>query len=115
MLNRIAGIPHAAFEDDIYAGYFIPKGSVIIPNIWYDPIIVHCETDVEPLNFSQEIPSQSRTVYRSRNLQARPISRQERKGRGDGPAGVRLWFWKKVRYFLCFLSEAHRPSQNMSR
>lgn len=22
-------------EDDIHEGYFIPKGSLIIPNIWY--------------------------------------------------------------------------------
>jgi cytochrome P450 len=28
-------IPHAATEDDIYEGYFIPKGSLILANIWY--------------------------------------------------------------------------------
>ncbi|KAG2749411.1 cytochrome P450 [Suillus brevipes Sb2] len=28
------GIPHASSSDDIYNGYFIPKGTVIISNIW---------------------------------------------------------------------------------
>ncbi|EIW84564.1 cytochrome P450 [Coniophora puteana RWD-64-598 SS2] len=27
------GVPHSSTEDDTYGGYFIPKGSVIIPNI----------------------------------------------------------------------------------
>ncbi|KAF7348419.1 hypothetical protein MSAN_01796100 [Mycena sanguinolenta] len=27
-------IPHAASEDDIYEGYFIPKGTVVLPNVW---------------------------------------------------------------------------------
>ena len=30
------GIPHMSSEDDFYEGYFIPKGSLIMPNIWYD-------------------------------------------------------------------------------
>lgn len=27
-------IPHVAEEDDIYKGYFIPKGSIVYPNVW---------------------------------------------------------------------------------
>ena len=27
-------VPHAATEDEIFEGYFIPAGSVIIPNVW---------------------------------------------------------------------------------
>ena len=27
-------VPHRSIEDDEYRGYFIPKGSIIIPNIW---------------------------------------------------------------------------------
>lgn len=29
------GVPHRLLEDDIYQGYLIPKGSVVISNIWY--------------------------------------------------------------------------------
>ncbi|KAF8079095.1 cytochrome P450 [Lyophyllum atratum] len=28
------GIPHAAWDEDIYNGYYIPKGSVVMANIW---------------------------------------------------------------------------------
>jgi len=28
------GIPHAATNEDVYKGYYIPKGVVIVPNIW---------------------------------------------------------------------------------
>lgn len=27
--------PHMATEDGVYEGYFIPKGALLIPNIWY--------------------------------------------------------------------------------
>lgn len=29
------GLPHASAEDDEYEGYFIPKGTIIMPNAWY--------------------------------------------------------------------------------
>ncbi|VDB97884.1 unnamed protein product [Peniophora sp. CBMAI 1063] len=28
------GIPHRTIEDDVYNGYFIPKGTIVIANIW---------------------------------------------------------------------------------
>ncbi|KAI0793615.1 CyP450 monooxygenase [Fomes fomentarius] len=28
------GLPHTTIQDDEYNGYFIPKGSVIVPNVW---------------------------------------------------------------------------------
>jgi hypothetical protein len=28
------GVAHASTHDDIYEGYFIPGGSVVIANIW---------------------------------------------------------------------------------
>ena len=28
------GIPHYTSEDDVYKGYFIPKGSIVVSNIW---------------------------------------------------------------------------------
>ena len=30
------GFPHSVSEDDIHEGYYIPKGTVVIPNAWYD-------------------------------------------------------------------------------
>ncbi|KAK7035030.1 O-methylsterigmatocystin oxidoreductase [Favolaschia claudopus] len=36
----IVGVPHRAMEDDIYNGYLIPKGSLVIANVWkflHDP------------------------------------------------------------------------------
>jgi Cytochrome P450 len=32
--NRHAGFPHRTTEADIHRGYYIPKGSIIVPNIW---------------------------------------------------------------------------------
>ena len=29
------GIAHRTVEDDEFGGFFIPKGSTLIPNIWY--------------------------------------------------------------------------------
>ncbi|KZV64299.1 cytochrome P450 [Peniophora sp. CONT] len=29
-----SGVPHRSTEDDFYEGYFIPKGALIIPNVW---------------------------------------------------------------------------------
>ena len=28
------GVPHRSLEDDEYRGYFIPKGSLLVANIW---------------------------------------------------------------------------------
>lgn len=30
----IGGVPHSNLQDDVYMGYRIPKGSVVIPNVW---------------------------------------------------------------------------------
>jgi hypothetical protein len=29
-----AAVPHLASDDDVYQGYFIPKGAIVIPNVW---------------------------------------------------------------------------------
>ncbi|KAG2133604.1 cytochrome P450 [Suillus bovinus] len=45
-------IAHCVSEDDIYDGYYIPKGSMIIPNIWFmlnDP-----QTYANPSQFNPE-------------------------------------------------------------
>ncbi|KAG2034085.1 cytochrome P450 [Suillus americanus] len=46
------GFPHCVSEDDIHDGHYIPKGSVVIPNIWFmlhDP-----ERYVNPSQFNPE-------------------------------------------------------------
>lgn len=30
-----SALPHCTTEDDVYEGYFIPKGSVVVGNSWY--------------------------------------------------------------------------------
>ncbi|KAG9317635.1 cytochrome P450 [Chiua virens] len=47
-----SGVPHRTTEDDIHNGYFIPKGSLIMANIWgmlHDP-----RTYAEPSEFNPE-------------------------------------------------------------
>ncbi|KAG1719685.1 cytochrome P450 [Suillus lakei] len=46
------GIPHCVTEDDIHDGYYIPKGSIVIANIWFmlnDP-----RTYANPSQFNPE-------------------------------------------------------------
>jgi len=46
------GVPHVSCQDDIYRGYFIPKGTVILANAWailHDP-----ETYPDPEEFKPE-------------------------------------------------------------
>ncbi|KAF6748927.1 cytochrome P450 [Ephemerocybe angulata] len=46
------GLPHCTTEDDIYEGYFIPKGSKVLANIW---AIVHdSELYPDPFIFNPE-------------------------------------------------------------
>ncbi|KAF9552414.1 cytochrome P450 [Agrocybe pediades] len=30
----LLAVPHTSDEDEIYRGYFIPKGSIVLPNVW---------------------------------------------------------------------------------
>lgn len=46
------GVPHVSTEDDEYRGYFLPKGSIFIANIWY--ILRDPHTYTEPLRFKPE-------------------------------------------------------------
>lgn len=34
-LTRLAGLPHLCRHDDEYKGYFIPAGTLLMPNNWY--------------------------------------------------------------------------------
>ncbi|KAG2077746.1 cytochrome P450 [Suillus decipiens] len=47
-------IPHRVTEDDIHDGYYIPKGSLIIPNIWFmlnDPRTYANPSEFSPARF----------------------------------------------------------------
>jgi hypothetical protein len=44
----MTAIPHRVIEDDIHDGYYIPKGSLIIPNIWL--VLSSCMARVSGLN-----------------------------------------------------------------
>ncbi|KAE9404451.1 cytochrome P450 [Gymnopus androsaceus JB14] len=44
-------VPHRATQDDFYDGYFIPKGSLLIPNLWkltHDPRVYHNPMEFKP-------------------------------------------------------------------
>jgi len=48
------GLPHVTLEDDTYNGYFIPKGSLVLANIWEmcsDPSNYHDPSVFEPDRF----------------------------------------------------------------
>ncbi|KAK7044456.1 cytochrome p450 [Favolaschia claudopus] len=54
----VTGAPHAVMEDDIYKGYHIPAGSIVIGNAW---AILHDEAAYGP-NTDQFIPERWLTV-----------------------------------------------------
>ncbi|KAI0767232.1 CyP450 monooxygenase [Fomes fomentarius] len=51
------GVPHCSLEDDEYRGYFIPKGSVVIANIWAisnDPKVYADPETLKPERFLKD-------------------------------------------------------------
>ncbi|KAL2803244.1 putative cytochrome P450 oxidoreductase OrdA-like protein [Aspergillus granulosus] len=53
------GLPHRTTEDDIYNGYLIPKGSIVLPNIWgfcHDPTEYKDPMTFNPERFMGETP-----------------------------------------------------------
>ncbi|KAI0288266.1 cytochrome P450 [Russula brevipes] len=48
------GVPHKTTASDIYKGYYLPKGSIILPNIWdmlHDPAVYSNPEDFAPERF----------------------------------------------------------------
>ncbi|TDL20079.1 cytochrome P450 oxidoreductase OrdA-like protein [Rickenella mellea] len=53
------GLPHVNTEDDVYDGYFIPKGSILMANIWqitHDPETYHDPFEFKPERYLGENP-----------------------------------------------------------
>ncbi|GJE86537.1 cytochrome P450 [Phanerochaete sordida] len=51
------GVPHRLLEDDVYEGYLIPKGSIVISNIWnilHDPSLYANPFVFDPTRFLPE-------------------------------------------------------------
>lgn len=52
--DRVLGVPHRLMEDDIYEGYLIPKGSIVIANIWqmlHDPSVYANPLEFDPTRY----------------------------------------------------------------
>ncbi|KAF5393735.1 hypothetical protein D9757_000328 [Collybiopsis confluens] len=50
-------VPHRAAQDDFYNEFFIPKGSLIIPNLWkltHDPRVYHSPMEFKPERYLAE-------------------------------------------------------------
>jgi len=48
------GVPHVSSKDDTFNGYFIPKGAIVMPNIWHmchDPTVYHDPFEFKPERF----------------------------------------------------------------
>ncbi|TDL20075.1 cytochrome P450 [Rickenella mellea] len=53
------GIPHVNVEDDVYDGYFIPKGSLVLANLWqmtHDPDVYHDPFEFKPERYLGDNP-----------------------------------------------------------
>ncbi|KAJ3936904.1 MAG: cytochrome P450 [Lentinula lateritia] len=51
-------VPHRATQDDVYDGYFIPKGSLLIPNLWkltHDSRVYHDPFEFKPERFLADL------------------------------------------------------------
>ncbi|KLO08559.1 cytochrome P450 [Schizopora paradoxa] len=48
------GVAHVSSKDDTYNGYFLPKGSIVMPNVWHmchDPTVYHDPFEFKPERF----------------------------------------------------------------
>ncbi|TDL20092.1 cytochrome P450 oxidoreductase OrdA-like protein, partial [Rickenella mellea] len=53
------GLPHASAHDDVYNGYLIPRGSILLANIWqftHDPATYHQPFEFKPERFLEDKP-----------------------------------------------------------
>lgn len=62
------GFPHCVAEDDIHDGYYIPKGSLVLPNIWFmlnDPRTYANPSQFNPERFLAKDGKESETEPRT--------------------------------------------------
>ncbi|KAK7745701.1 hypothetical protein SLS62_009667 [Diatrype stigma] len=55
------GLPHTSTADDVCEGYFIPKGSMVLANVWHfthDPAVYHDPLSFKPERFLGPAPEQ---------------------------------------------------------
>lgn len=66
------GVPHRVMADDVYRGYDIPDGALVIPNIWYVTPATHAFTGL--LNILIQVDdTRSRRVLQSCLLRPRAV------------------------------------------
>ncbi|KAJ2932188.1 hypothetical protein H1R20_g4911, partial [Candolleomyces eurysporus] len=56
-VSPLGGIPHCSTEDDEYDGYFIPKGTIVIPNNWammHDPQVFENPFEFNPERYLKD-------------------------------------------------------------
>jgi cytochrome P450 len=54
IMNIHAGLPHCTTADDVFDGYFIPRGSLLMANLWaimHDPEVYEEPDDFRPERF----------------------------------------------------------------
>ncbi|RYO97634.1 hypothetical protein DL764_007271 [Monosporascus ibericus] len=60
------GLPHVTTQDDVFEGYLIPKGAMIVPNIWYfthDPAVYKDPMSFNPDRFLADSPAPNPRNY----------------------------------------------------
>jgi hypothetical protein len=53
-MNVYSGLPHCTTADDVFEGYFIPRGTLLMANAWaitHDPEIYEAPDDFKPERF----------------------------------------------------------------
>jgi len=55
-------LPHVSTADDVYEGYFIPKGTYVMPNIWFMLHDARTYPDPDTFDPSRFIPSEGKPV-----------------------------------------------------
>ena len=90
------GIPHSTTQDDWYGDYFIPKGSLVMSNLWRVPLphIVHFAPTDSHQGRSRMTRRYTRTQVRSAPSASWAIKKpwtRTRSSSASGDAGVPVW------------------------